>query len=102
MARAGLVRVTDAVFRKANRSPYRKVNLMRAAYSINETTPIEFIMKEAAVPAKRKGKESRRCAKRSLQRGRNTRPKLKPVPRTNDQGWLQFWRRGGPAHLAIG
>src|SRR5260370_40485025 len=57
MARAGLVQVTDAVFEKNGKQiPYRKVSLARAAYSINEMTPIEFIMKETAVRAKRKGK----------------------------------------------
>jgi superfamily II DNA helicase RecQ len=57
MARAGLVQVTDAVFEKNGKQiPYRKVSLTGAAYSVNETTPIEFIMKETAVPAKRKGK----------------------------------------------
>src|SRR5437879_5761777 len=57
MARAGLVQVTDAVFEKNGKQiPYRKVSLARAAYSINEMTPIEFIMKETAVSAKRKGK----------------------------------------------
>ena len=61
MARAGLVQVTDAVFEKNGKQiPYRKVSLTRAAYSINETKPIEFIMKEIAVPAKRKGKSVRR------------------------------------------
>jgi len=63
MARAGLVQVTDAVFEKNGKQiPYRKVSLTRAAYSINETTAIEFIMKETAVPGEAQGQEkSRRC-----------------------------------------
>jgi superfamily II DNA helicase RecQ len=82
MARAGLVQVTDAVFEKNGKQiPYRKVNLTRAAYSINETTPIEFIMKETAVPAKRKGKRKAAvAAKRKRAKRPETPGRPKPVP----------------------
>jgi DNA topoisomerase III len=83
MARAGLVQVTDAVFEKNGKQiPYRKVSLTRAAYSINETTPIEFIMKETAVPAKRKGKRKVALA---ANRKRAKRPETRPRPKPESQ-----------------
>jgi len=49
MARAGLVRLTDAVFEKDGKQiPYRKASLTPAAHSVDETTPISFIMKDTA------------------------------------------------------
>src|SRR5713226_6876188 len=64
--------------------PYRKVNLTRATNSIHETTPIEFIMKETAVPAKRKGK---RKAAVAAKRKRAKRPETpgRPKPGSQDQ-----------------
>ena len=114
MARAGLVQVTDAVFEKNGKQiPYRKVSLTRAAYSINETTPIEFIMKEIAVPAKRKGKRKGAvAAKRKRAKRPETPGRPKPVPEDqrskvgSDSGIeeaLRVWRlaearrRGVPA-----
>jgi superfamily II DNA helicase RecQ len=85
MARAGLVQVTDAVFEKNGKQiPYRNVSLTRAAYSINEITPIEFIMKETAVPAKRKGKRKGAVA---AKRKRTKRPETpgRPKPGPEDQ-----------------
>jgi superfamily II DNA helicase RecQ len=47
MARAGIVRLEDAVFEKNGKGiPYRKVGLTRAGYSVNGTTPVDFIMKD--------------------------------------------------------
>jgi superfamily II DNA helicase RecQ len=114
MARAGLVQVTDAVFEKNGKQiPYRKVSLTRAAYSINETTPIEFIMKETAVPAKRKGKRKVAVAAKGKRAKRSEAPgRPKPVPEDqrskvgSDSGMeeaLRAWRlaearrRGVPA-----
>jgi DNA topoisomerase-3 len=83
MARAGLVQVTDAVFEKNGKQiPYRKVSLTRAAYSINESTPIEFIMKETAVPAKRKGKRKVAVA---AKRKRVNRPDTSARPKPGSQ-----------------
>src|ERR1700685_796185 len=48
MARAGLVRLSDAVFEKDGKQiPYRRVNLTRLGRSVDEQTPIEFVMKIA-------------------------------------------------------
>ncbi len=112
MARAGLVQVTDAVFENGKQIPYRKVSLTRAAYSISETTPIEFIMKETAVPAKRKGKRKVAVgAKRKrAKRPEMARPKLGSQVQPSEGGSdsrieeaLRAWRlaeakrRGVPA-----
>ena len=59
MARAGFVNLADAVFEKNGKQiPYRKVSLTRAGYAVDERTPVDFIMKETALPsAKRKRKK---------------------------------------------
>jgi len=85
MARAGLVQVMDAVFEKNGRQiPYRKVSLTPAAYSINERTPIEFIMKEAAVPAKRKRKRKVVVAAKP-KRAKRPETAVKPRPGSQEQ-----------------
>ena len=49
MARAGIVRLSDAIFEKNGKAiPYRKVGLTRSGYAVDETTPVEFIMKDTA------------------------------------------------------
>jgi DNA topoisomerase-3 len=73
MARAGLARLADAVFEKDGRQiPYRTVSLTPAGRAADETTPVEFIMKDIAAPpttrkrkkkAAAKGKPSRSAAK---------------------------------------
>ena len=59
MARAGLVRLSDAVFEKDGKQiPYRKVKLTRLGRSVDEQTPIEFVMKVAMpTSVERKGKK---------------------------------------------
>jgi len=62
MARAGIVRLDDAVFEKAGRQiPYRTVRLTRAGLEVNAQTPLDLVMKDREPPAtprkrKRKGK----------------------------------------------
>jgi len=70
MARAGIVRLTDAVFEKNGRAiPYRKVDLTRAGHALDATTPVDLMMKDAPLasadrPRKRKptGPASRKRA----------------------------------------
>ena len=62
MARAGLVRLSDAVFEKDGKQiPYRRVSLTRAAHAVDEQTPIAFIIKDFA-PASATGKNKKRAA----------------------------------------
>jgi superfamily II DNA helicase RecQ len=59
MARAGLVELRDAVFEKNGKQiPYRKVSLTRAGTDVDESTPVEIVMKDTAAPStKRKRKK---------------------------------------------
>jgi superfamily II DNA helicase RecQ len=90
MARAGLVRLADAVFEKDGRQiPYRTVSLTPAGRAADESTPIEFIMKDiAAAPATRK-RRKKAAAKQVAK------PKRKRAPAGADTGVeeaLRAWR----------
>ncbi len=55
MARAGIVRLDDAVFEKNGRQiPYRTARLTRAGVQMDAQTPLELVMKEREPPAPRK------------------------------------------------
>jgi RecQ family ATP-dependent DNA helicase len=62
MARAGLARLSDAIFEKDGKQiSYRTISLTPAGRAADKTTPIEFIVKETSVPPanrKRKKKNS--------------------------------------------
>jgi superfamily II DNA helicase RecQ len=88
MARAGLVRLADAVFEKDGKQiPYRRVTLTRAAHSVDEHTPIGFIIKDLA-PASATGKNKR--AATPEKRKRSERPekvvRQKPVSSAQHAG----------------
>jgi DNA topoisomerase-3 len=67
MARAGLLGFEDAVFEKDGKQiPYRTVSLTPAGRGTDETTPVEFVMKDAARPAlNRKSSKKARKSKGS-------------------------------------
>jgi superfamily II DNA helicase RecQ len=68
MARAGLVRLSDASFEKDGKTiPYRRVSLTREGQSFKEGAPVDFVMKETGKLArgKRKKKSSAPPAKPS-------------------------------------
>lgn len=55
MARAELLSFADAVFEKEGKQiPYRTVSLTPAGRAINETSPVLFVMKDAARPASKR------------------------------------------------
>jgi DNA topoisomerase III len=104
MARAGLVRLVDAVFEKDGKQiPYRKASLTRAAYSVDEATPIAFIMKDTA-PASTKRKRRKKPtvpAQRRRATGTETpaQPKRAPdarrpeaAPNSQLEDVLRAWR----------
>jgi DNA topoisomerase-3 len=68
MARAELLSFADAVFEKDGKQiPYRTVSLTPAGRATDETTPVQFVMKDAARPAlKRKPLKKPRKSKVSL------------------------------------
>jgi DNA topoisomerase-3 len=95
MNRAGLLRLTDAVFEKEGKQiPYRKAALTPASASVDETTPVDLMIK-AAMPAR--GRAKRKASKRSkATAARNT-------PDSGIEDKLRAWRlaearrRGVPA-----
>jgi superfamily II DNA helicase RecQ len=63
LARAGLLRLTDAVFEKDGKEiPYRKASLTRLGQEIDEDTPLEFTIRSAAPTPARKARK-RKLAK---------------------------------------
>ncbi len=57
LARLGLVHIADAVFEKDGKSiPYRRVSLSREGHDLPEDAQIDFTLKEAISPARRKRK----------------------------------------------
>ncbi|MGD1091728.1 MAG: ATP-dependent DNA helicase RecQ [Bryobacteraceae bacterium] len=92
MARAGLVRLSDAAFEKDGKQiPYRKVSLTRAGRSANEQTPIEFIMKVAA-PAAAKRKAKKRSAVPSA---------VLSAPDSRVEAALREWRMSEARRLRV-
>jgi hypothetical protein len=64
MARAGLARLSDAVFEKDGRQiPYRKVRLTAEGRAVDETTRVDFLMKDAAAPAAKRKRRKKSAAK---------------------------------------
>jgi len=62
MARAGLIRLADAVFEKDGKQiPYRKASLTRDAEYVDEDTPLELSIRETAVPTE-KGSRRKKVA----------------------------------------
>ncbi len=100
MARAGLARLSDAVFEKDGKQiPYRTVRLTPAGRALDEAAPIEFVMKDtAAPPAKRKRKEktptaSKRRADTAVQEP--AAPEMERTPAAADshvEEALRTWR----------
>ncbi len=100
MARAGFAQVTEAVFEKDGRQiPFRKVALTRAAAELEGDVPADFLMKEAAVRGKRKGKKKAAAAAKS-KRGK-AQPEASPDTRLEEalRGWRlnEARKRGVPA-----
>jgi superfamily II DNA helicase RecQ len=79
-ARAGLLELLDAVFQKDGKQiPYRKASLTRTGYTVDERTPVEFVMKVTVPPSgKRKRKKTRTD---SAGRKRASKPETAAVPR---------------------
>jgi DNA topoisomerase-3 len=80
MARAGLVRLADAVFEKDGKQiPYRKASLKPAAYSVDEATPIAFIMKDTT-PVSTKRKRRKKPTVPARKRATGAEPPAQPKP----------------------
>jgi DNA topoisomerase-3 len=101
MARAGLARLSDAVFEKDGRQiPYRTVRLTPVGRAADETTPIEFIMKDtAAAPTRRKRKKTAKARGKQVPSAAKAKklatPKVKSSPAGADtrvEEALRAWR----------
>ena len=110
MPRAGVARLSDAVFEKDGKQiPYRTVRLTPAGRAADKTTPIEFIMKDtSASPTKRKRKKKTPTSpkRRTGTAVKAPAPKMKRTPAATEsdlekalRSWrlLEARRRGVPA-----
>jgi RecQ family ATP-dependent DNA helicase len=80
LARAGFVQVAEAVFEKDGRSiPYRKVSLTSAGDELEEDSPIELLMKDAAA-AVAKPRTSKSKGKAKTHAKSKTQTKDAPAP----------------------
>jgi superfamily II DNA helicase RecQ len=96
------VRLSDAVFEKDGKQiPYRKASLTRVGHSVDEQTPIEFIMKVAMpASARRKSKKkaiapAKREREKKLERGGRQKPAAEALHSGSDsrvEGALRAWR----------
>ncbi len=79
-ARAGLLQLSDEVFQKDGKQiPYRKASLTPTGYSVEETTPLEVVMKDMAPPS---GKHKRKKTPTvSAGRKRASKPETAAGPR---------------------
>jgi DNA topoisomerase-3 len=108
MARAGLARLADAVFEKdGKRIPYRTVTLTPAGRAADETTPIDFVLKDSSLPGVKR-KRKRAAGERKRPRARvaedGAAPPAQPPPAgAGIEEALRAWRlaearrRGVPA-----
>jgi superfamily II DNA helicase RecQ len=96
LARAGLLRLTDAVFEKDGRQiPFRKASLTRDAEYVDEDTPLELSIKDAAPqPGRAAVATKRRKKKASPRREVPVRPVAIAPPQTSFQTEevLRAWR----------
>ena len=90
MARAGLLRLTDAVFEKDGKQiPYRKAHLTRDAEYIDEDTPLELTIRDAA-PARKTASRIRQ-PKPKKKKKKPSRPAA-TVQNTGLEATLRAWR----------
>jgi DNA topoisomerase-3 len=111
MARASLARLSDAVFEKGGKQiPYRTVRLTPAGRAADETTPIEFIMKDSVAPSTKRKRKRKTPTSPKRRTGTVVKqpaaPKMKRAPVAADsrvEEALRTWRllearrRGVPA-----
>jgi superfamily II DNA helicase RecQ len=95
MARAGLARLSDAVFEKDGKQiPYRKVCLTRAGGDVDAEAPPEFLIKDAAAtPGKRKRTKTTKTAARGKSPA--------PAPDSNLEETLRVWRLAEAKRLGV-
>ncbi len=99
MARAALIRLTDAVFEKDGKQiPFRKAHLTRDAEYVTEDTPLELTIRETAPPARKsKGKTKAKVKKRRVAAKERTAPSRD----SRLEEMLRTWRTGQAKRLGV-
>jgi DNA topoisomerase-3 len=98
MARAGLVKLTDAVFEKDGKEiPYRKASLTRLGQAFDEDTLLEFTIRGTAPVAVKKARH--RKPVKASRPSRTPAPRTEKIPLAPPQGgktedMLRAWRVG--------
>ena len=94
MARAGLVKLTEAVFEKDGKQiPFRKAHRTREAEYVNEATPLELTIRDTDAPLAPKKRKTK--AKKAA-------PKTKPPSRNTPlETALRSWRTGQAKRLGV-
>ena len=87
MARAGLVELWDTLFEKDGKQiPYRKVSLTRAGYALDENTPVEVIMKDAAAPSTKRKRKKQLTLSAGRKRASGPETPARPRPAAKAKG----------------
>ncbi len=82
MARLGLVRLVDSVFEKDGKTiPYRKASLTRDAEYVDEDTPLELTIREAAPVSGKKSRSKKKAAPAPKKKAKRD-PLSRPVPKS--------------------
>ncbi len=85
MARAGVVQLADEVFEKDGKKiAYRTTRLTPAGYSLNEKTPVSFVMKETQPPPKKRKRKKKPPASEGQKR--LPKPATAAKPKANAAG----------------
>jgi superfamily II DNA helicase RecQ len=109
MARAGLLYLSDAVLEKHRKQiPYRSAKLTRAGYGVDETTPINFIMKDLKPGSSKRASKSKAnsWAKTAAEQLRESnsgaeRYEIETVETLRIADALRLWRRCEAKRLAL-
>jgi RecQ family ATP-dependent DNA helicase len=109
MARAGLLYLSDAVLEKDRKQiPYRSAKLTRAGYGVDETTPINFIMKDLKPGSSKRASKSKAnsWAKTAAEQLRESnsgaeRYEIETVETLRIADALRLWRRCEAKRLAL-
>jgi len=93
MARAGLVRLTDAVFEKDGKQiPFRKAHITRDAEYVEEDTPLALTIRDTAPMAV--GGKRQRKAKKTAVKKKVAAPKAVAIDNSVLEASLRTWRTG--------
>jgi superfamily II DNA helicase RecQ len=86
-ARAGLIQLSDETFQKdGKRIPYRKAALTRSGHTVDEGTPVEFVMKNAEPPSGKLKRKKTPTVSAGRKRASMPNPRTEPKPSAKAKG----------------